>query len=52
MTRVIRGANATGMRTTRGANAEFSIGKPGLLVVLFGRHEVIFKALGGRFGRE
>jgi hypothetical protein len=45
MTRVIRGANATGMRTTRGANAEFSIGKPGFLVVLFGRHEVIFKAL-------
>ena len=41
MTRVIRGANATGMRTTRGANAEFSIGKPGLLVVLFGRHEVV-----------
>jgi len=48
MTRVIRVANATGMRTTRGANAEFSIGKPGLLVVLFGRHEVIFKALGRR----
>jgi hypothetical protein len=36
MTRVIRVANATGMRTTRGANAEFSIGKPGFLVVLFG----------------
>jgi hypothetical protein len=48
MTRVIRVANATGMRTTRGANAEFSLGKPGLLVVLFGRHEVIFKALGRR----
>jgi len=48
MTRIIRVANATGMRTTRGANAEFSIGKPGLLVVLFGRHEVIFKALGRR----
>ena len=46
MTHVIRGANTTEMRTTRGANAEFSIGKPGLLVVLFGRHEVIFKALG------
>ena len=45
MTRVIRGANATGMRTTRGANAEFSIGKPGLLVVLLRRHEVSSKRL-------
>jgi len=45
MTRVIRGANATGMRTTRGTNADFSIGKSGLLMVLFGRHEVIFRAL-------
>ena len=42
---VIRVANATGMRTTRGANAEFSIGKPGLLVVLFGRHEVSSRRL-------
>ena len=32
--------------TASDANAEFSIGKPGLLVVLFGRREVIFKALG------
>ena len=46
MTHVIRGANAPGTRAIRGANAEFSIGELGLLVVLFGRHEVIFKALG------
>jgi hypothetical protein len=45
MTRVIRVANATGMRATRGANAKFSIGKPSFLVVLFGRYESSSKRL-------
>jgi hypothetical protein len=48
MTPVIRGASATRMCNTRGVNAEFSIGKPDPLVVLFGRQEVIFKAIGRR----
>jgi hypothetical protein len=49
MTRVIRVANATRMCSTRGANAEFRLKSQGLFVVLFGRREVIFKALERRY---